>query len=335
MALTVTSKVKNVSSGDGSVNALGERSYEVVFEVDQDDAGPLADGVAVTLAAIALGGSGRVYGLGEEYSLFTTDLDSYCQLISWKRPDPANNLKRWHVTCNFGPSQGTDPGVYTEDNPLLWPVIYDVDFIEEQVPLDKARVVESLSHIGRAAGSLGPVINAAGVEFTEAALTTIWYPILIAKKNYSTLDEIVALNLAYQGTTNSDTYFGAATRKAKFLSTASGGRQQVNGTVYYPGTTRIWFKDATWDRGILNNGWSHLVKSGGNYKLDSAGKPKLFKNKVHDDPNAAAETDPDQDCSEPLNMALDGTLQPSDVAGLYLNYRDLNEVSYAGIGIGS
>lgn len=341
MAFTLRSKRKNTAA-EGACNALGERTYSVTYEVEQTDGGTLGEPMDILLAAMALSGSptsgagdARVPAWGEEYSFGGfTDTDSFLQNITWRRPSPEHHFGLWHFDLSYGPARNLDPGIFTEPNPLLWPVVFDLDWISEQVPLDAARVVEDLSHVGRSANSLGPVINSCGVEFTEPLLKTVYYPILIAKKNYATLDEIVALNLAYQGTTNDGTYFGASQRKAKYLQTASGGRQQVNGQVYYPGTTRIWFKRATWDRPVLNNGWSHFRIEGGDYLLDDAGNPKLFKNKVHDNPAAAADAEPDADCSEPLNLALDGTLQPSDTSALYLTFRDLEEVDYTGIGIG-
>jgi len=335
MALTVTSKRKNTSE-EGSVNNLAQRRYSVTFEVDQTDFGPLATGVAVVIAAQAI----NVPDRGDVYSYDGfTDTDAFCQSLRWYRPLPETDFKRWHVVADYGPIEHSDPGVLTEPNPLLWPVIYDIDFIEEQVPLEKAKIVESLSHVGRAAGSEGPIINSCGVEFTEGILKTIYYPILIALKNYATLDEIVALNLAYQGTMNNGTYFGASARKAKYLSTASGGRQQISGQVFYPGTTRIWFKQLTWDRLVLNNGWTHFEKSGGNYILDvqRGNGPAQFRNRVHDDPQKLSSdpnADPTELCSEPLNLRLDGTLQNANETALYLTYRDLNEVNYTGIGIG-
>ena len=331
MALTVSSKRLN-DEDSGSGNGLGQRNYSIAFVVDQTDAGALASPLAVLLAAQALSGTARIPETGENYSFDgTTDADSFLLNIIWKRVKSEEIFTRWRYDLQYGPA--AEPGVLNIP-PLSRPVLYDIDWIEEQVPLENAAVVESLSHVGRAAGSVGPVVNSVGVEYTEAALKTIYYPVLIALKNYATLDEIVALNMAYQGSTNNGTFFGASARKAKYLMTASGGRQQAMGETFYPGTTRIWIKQATWDRKILNNGWGHFEKISGNYVNDANGKPKFFKNKIHDDPAAAAGSDPTLDASEPMNLALDGTLAISNVPAIYLTFRDLVESNYAGIGIG-
>lgn len=344
---TVLRSIRTITPDNGSCNALGERNYSVSYQVDQADGETVAEPMDLLLAAMALAGSpsttagnARIPEWGEQYSFNSfTDLDSYVQNISWQRKEFKETHRRWLYTLTYGPPRNTDPGVFSEPDPLLWPVLYDVDWIEEQVPLEEAAIVENLSHVGRAADSVGPVINSAGVEFTEGLLKTIYYPVLIALKNYETLDEIVALNLAFQGTTNDDTFFGAAARKAKYLMTASGGRHEVNGQVYYPGTTRIWFKDATWDRKVLNNGWEHFEKVGGSYVTETTGEPRLFPNaepavEAIDAGDLDAELPKDVLCGEPRNLKLDGTLLETDEPAIYLTYRDLGEVDYAGIGIG-
>lgn len=331
MALTVVSK-RLPTAEPGSVDKNNGRHYEVTFEVDQTDGGALACGVAVVIAAQALG-TNPVPLQGDDYSYDSfTDLDSFCQEISWSRPNPVDKPKRWHVVCKYDPVDGTDPGSISEPDPLLRPVEYWIEWAEEQVVLDEAAIVEDLSHIGRAANSVGRVVNSCGVEFTEPLMKTIYYPVLHCQKAYATLDEIVALNLTYQGTTNNGTFFGAGAREAKYLTTESGRIQRLSGTDFYMGVTRIWFKDDTWDRRPLNNGWSHFKHDGAAYELDAASNPKLFKNLVFDDPD---DDEQDVPASEPLNLALNGTLRKTDEAGIYLTYRDLAEVDYAGIGIGS
>lgn len=322
----------------------GGRTYEVEFAVDQTDSGALAAGVAVVIAAQLLGVD-PVPLKGDEYSFDgTTDDDSFCQEIEWHRPDPDDKPKRWHVACRYAPLEGVDHGTILEPDPLLWPVEYFVEWTEEQVPLNEARNVEELLYADsfpRAADTLGPVVNACGNEFTEPLMKTVYYPVLHAQKAYATLDEIVALNDAYQNTTNNAPFFGATTRKAKYLGTESGRKQRLNGVDFYMGVTRIWFKRATWDRPVLNNGWSHFERPAANPNTilyDADGQRMFFKNLIHDDPASAEadnDIDPESPCSEPLNLSLDGTLLKADEPTVYITYRDLEEVNYAGIGIGS
>lgn len=338
--MPVTTTTKRLPTPErGLEDRLGGRIYEVVYEVDQTDGGPRAAGSAVVIAAQ---NASQIPGKGDNYSYDgTTDLDSYLQEIEWFRPSPVDKERRWHVVCRYAPAEGIDSGTILEPDPLLWPVEFWVDWVEEQVVLEEASNVEEMLFIFRGPFSLGPVVNACGQEFTEPLMKTIYYPVLNAQKAYETLDEIVALNLAYQDTTNSDTFFGAEPRKAKYLTTESGRIQQVNGTSFYMGITRIWFKDSTWDRKVLNNGWNHFKYDPNNpttilYHPDSA-DPLLFKNLVSDQSAEEAQISTDVDTiasSEPLNLTLDGTLLPKDEPGVYITYRDLEEVAYSGIGIG-
>lgn len=343
MALTVFSK-RLPTPEKGMEDRFGARTYEVVFEVDQTDSGSRAAGVAVVIAAQLLGVD-PVPLKGDEYSFDgTTDLDSFCQEIEWQRPDPDDRERRWHVACRYASLDGTDHGTIIEPDPLLWPTEYWVEWTEEQVVLQEAANVEELLYADsfpRTAGTLGPVVNACGIEFTEPLMKTIYYPVLHAQKAYASLDEIVALNNAFQGTTNNATWLTAPARTAKYLTTESGRKQRLQGVDFYMGVTRVWFKRATWDRKVLNNGWSHFKRPAANPDTiiyDANGNRVFFKNLIYDDPStieADPDADPDVPCSEPLNLTLDGTLVGVGDDTTYITYRDLEEVSYAGIGIGS
>lgn len=319
----------------------GGRTHTVVFETDQTDGGSFAAAASIVIAAQV---AGQIPLKGTTYSFDgLTDADSYLQEISWERPNPADLPRRVQVTCKYAPADGMDPGQLSETNPLLWPVEYWVDWVEEQVVLEEARNVEDLDFADvfpRPAGTLGKVVNACGIEFTEPLMKTIYYPVLNAQKNYQTLDEIIALNLAFQGTTNNASWFGGDPRTAKYLITESGRKQQVQGQSFYAGVTRVWFKKATWDRKVLNNGWSHFERPAGNDSTilyDATGNRAFFKNLIHDDPSALEDDDtldPEAPCSEPLNLTLDGTLLGADDSAVYITYRDLEEVDYSAIGIG-
>lgn len=318
----------------------GGRSYTVFFHVDQTDGGDIADGAAVVIAAQT---ASQLPLKGATYSFDgTTDADSFLHEISWERAFSADRQRRWLVTCKYAPAENLDPGQIGENDPLLWPVEYWLDWVEEQVVLREAKNVDVLPNAGdlpRAANTLGPVVNACGVEFTEPVMKTVYHPILNCQKAYATLDEIIALNLTFQGTTNNATFFGADPRTAKYLITESGRIQRLNGASFYMGITRIEFKKETWDRKILNNGWSHFELDGGGgggdpfaAKRNASGGRMFFKNMVYDDPDADEAADPNTACSEPLNLDINGFLAGDDA--IYLAYRDLEEVDYAAIGVG-
>jgi hypothetical protein len=334
MPLTVTCR-RQATAEPWSSNTNQQRTYQTVYRIEQTDAGSRAGVPSMILAAQALV-SNALPVYGDQWSLDgDTDPDAYATQFSSVWVHPADKPKFLDVTVTFGP-QG-EPGKLLETNPLSWPTEYWVEWVEEQVVLDKATNVEALDGIGRAALTLGKVVNACGVEFTEPLMKTIRYPILHAQKNVEDLEDIIATENTYQDTTNNGTFFGAPARTAKFLSVDGGRKQKINGQSFYAAVVQIQFKRATWDRLVLNNGWSHFQKDAGSY-IEKDGAPQLFKNKVFDDPQALLDdpdADPDTSCSEPLNLDHDGLLIVNNAEPDYISYRDLEEVDYAGIGIGS
>lgn len=263
MPTTITRSLILKSEEPSEIDSKNRGTHERTWRhyvSDQTDVGG-----AIILLAMALVDENRCPEIGETYNYGGLDDEgSYCQRIRVWRPEPLSSPEMWNITAYFMPlSEGTTDGTITEPNPLSWATVYDVDYLEEQVPLETAVNLDDLSHVGRPAGTNGPLVNSCGVEFIDPVLTTETYPILLARKNYATLNEIIALNTAFQKTVNNDTFFGAAAGTAKYLTTESGGQQKVGGVTFYPGTTKIIIKDAGWDRKILNNGMSHLESFGG------------------------------------------------------------------------
>src|SRR4051794_3064577 len=175
MTLTVSSRLLRNDGQSFGVNQVGQRTYSLTWEVDQTDGGALAAGAAVFLAAAAVMTGDPVALGGDSYSYGGyTDTDSFAQDLEGHRPDPINDPKRWHFTWKYMPLSGTSRGKLTESNPLMFPTEYWVEWTEEQVPLENAMNVEELPSIGRAAHTIGPIVNACGIEFTEGAMKTIY-----------------------------------------------------------------------------------------------------------------------------------------------------------------
>ncbi len=350
MPLTVSSK-RLPDEQPGSEDDQGRRRYTDVFEVDQTDGGPLAAGVAVAAAAQLVVSGDPVPLRGDNYSYAgTTDLDAFVLNFGWRRPDPKELPTRWHITVNYGPADGINPGQLSEPNPLAWPTEYWLEWMEAQVPIESAKNVESLDQIGRAANTDGPLTNAAGEQPIDPYLKTVYLPILCCQKAYATLNEIIALNDSYEETTNNGTFFGASARKAKYLHTDNGRLQRTQGYSYYLGITRILFKKQTHDLKLLNNGFNCFVRdktSGSLVMGETAPKfgnpfesaPKLFRFGVQNTLLASDTSVSTQEdfvpSSEPMNLNLDGTARLTSLPALNLTFRHLAEVNYAGIGIGS
>lgn len=340
--MTLTVECKRLPTAErGSSNQNQQRNYTKVFRIKQTDTGSRAGVKSLITAAQAVMSGDPIPVYGDEYTdAGDTDEDSYAMDFGWEWPHPADKPKVLDVTVGFQPLQGGNThGRLIEPDPLSWPIEYWIEWTEEQVVLQEATNVEELTSIGRSALTLGKVVNACGVEFSEPLMRTVYYPVIHAQKAYESLADITALDLAFQNTTNSDTFFGAALRKAKYLGTESGKVQKINGTSLYMGITRVWIKDATWDRKVLNNGWNHFQLNAAKSAIlnDVDGKPGLFPNRVQDDADtfeSDSSTEPSVASTEPLNLGLTGLLLAPGTDPTYVTYRDLNEVAYSGLGIG-
>lgn len=334
MTLTVESR-RLPYEEKGSADLYGQRTYEYSWMIDQTDSGSRAAPAAMVIAAQQGGSPDPVpqYGDNPNFDGFT-DLDSYAQGFSWYRPDPVNYPKRVICDVQFAPARSIKASRLAEPDPLLWETEYWVEWTEEQVVIFDARNVDPLPAINRDALTLGKVVNACGVEWEQTLTKTVYYPVLHCQKQYETLEEIVALNLAYQETTNNATFFGSPPRTAKYLGTESGRIQKVGGSEFYVGITRIWFKNETWDRKILNNGYSHFELNEQGFIYDGQGHKKLFRNDIFDIPGQPADGLPNVAATDPLNLTMIGTILPNEYPPFWISYRYLEEVNYAGIGIG-
>jgi hypothetical protein len=218
------------------------------------------------------------------------------------------------ITVNFSPPDpGEDEGSQSIENPLERPTVYDIQYIEQEYVVDKARNVEALSHgdgkgANRAANTLGPIVNAAGKRPDEPIVDTERNAIIVIERNYATLGAIMALNETYQRTTNSDaiTIGGESVdaRRLKYLVTRSNGRQVENEIEYYRGTTEIELKKTT-DRILDNVGYDYW-----------------------DGAQVSRYTDPTGEFpAEPINLKLDGTEDGDNTTTI--TYRYLEPVAYA------
>ena len=347
MPVTVTSRYLATDEQAGSSDQNDRRTYQEIFEVTQAEGETPAAGVAVAIAAQQVMSGDPLPLHGDTYARAgTTDLDAYAMKFAWKKPYPQQHPRRWHITCDYLPPDDVDPGQIGEPDPLLWPTEYWVEWTEEQVPLEKAKNVESLDHIGRGALIDGPIVNSAGEQTIDSQMKTFVYPVVCCQKAYSTLASIIALNSAYQESMNNGSFFGAPARYARYLGTESGRLQRAGGIGFYLGITRIWFKAALWDRRVLNNGMMHLQKNaaGTAYLRDGNAKLKLFRHMVREmhisdgkegEPPAGTQVEGDLVPSpEPTNLDLLGQVLNKELAAINLTYRYLTELDYAGIGIG-
>lgn len=227
---------------------------------------------------------------------------------------------RYKIGVEYGPVPPGQPNVDgSGDNPLQYPATYSLDYLEYEEAIAEARNVEPIgaeSEGGvRAALTLGEVVNGALQEFDEGIYDTQRDAVLNIFKNVSTLDEIVAFNVNYGRTTNSNNFFGAGPRRAKFLGAESGSIQIANGYSFYGMVIRVQIKKTT-DVAINNTGW--------HWWWNDKGTKRLTKFKVLDQ-----DTQEMEDASEPGFLRRDGA--SSQGVPTTLHYRYLEEVSYTGL----
>lgn len=224
----------------------------------------------------------------------------------------------WHVTVTYAPLRPNESNTEgTNDNPLLWPAIYSLDWIETEVAITEGRNVEALGSAAptpRPALTNGPVVNAALQEFEEGIFDSRRDAVLVIQKNVATLDEVLAIERDYALTTNSDTVLGIGPRRYKYLGVESSGRQVSNGIIYYPRTIRVAILKTT-DRQVNNVGW--------HYWTTINDVKQLVRAKVKDDDNNKV------DSAEPVFLATTGGLSVG--TPVKITYRYLTEVPYAGL----
>ena len=234
----------------------------------------------------------------------------YAQNFSVTR-NQANRL-HWDIEVQFGPPpEGEDQEQQKDDDPLKRPRVYDIQYIEQEYVIDKARNRESFGTVfTRAPGTLGPVVNSCWKRPDEPIVDTERNCTIVIEKNYASLGEIMSLNETYQRTTNSDTCNvggeEVGPNRLKYLCTRSGGRQQEGDTVYYPGITEIELKKTT-DRIIDNVGYEYWDDDAADF-VRAKDKDGEF-------------------VGDPVNLNLDGTKNDGDP--VTISYYYLTEVAYA------
>ena len=229
---------------------------------------------------------------------------------------PVSNEKRsqwvWSVEFQRPPAGSPQNDDYSDD-PLNWPVEYNVEYIDREYVIEKAKNVSALSHGdgnggNRGALTLGPIVNAAGKRPDEPIVETERLEVLVIKKNYASLSEITTRNRTYKRTTNSDSTQGYTARQLRYLLTESLGRQFEGATEYWPGVTKILAEKST-DLTLDNVGYEYWDGAANNW--------------------ARAKDKDGNDTAEPIKLALDG--DKGGTTTTTISYRHLDEVAYASL----
>jgi hypothetical protein len=252
----------------------------------------------------------------------------YADKFQFEAQDEAFTI--WHCTVSYNPLKPGEPNTDgVNDDPLLYPPTYWLEFIEFEEPITQARNVEEIGNDTkkgkREALTLGPVVNGALQEFEEPLMKTTRQTVLCMQRNYPSLDEILDIDDRFSDTCNSDAVYGREARQLEYIGIESGGVQTSNEIDYYSGVVRVKVTKST-DREILNLGWRYWSILRGDALNPDEKVESIFKvDELDDDGKKTGEKIPAPEPSF-LNLRGGKSTEPTS-----LHYRYLREVPYSGL----
>jgi hypothetical protein len=234
-----TSVLKSIS---GSANGDYADSVTAVYEVQTDTI--ITNFYSALVAAQTASGS----PVPPRRTLYGGGPLIYAYDINGQHSEVKRNLWTWTVTYSQ-PPQDEGTGTPTE-NPLERPVIYNVEYMDREYVIQKAKNVEELPRGdgnggNRAAGTLAPIGSAAGERPDEPIVDTERLEVLVVQRYYPTLAAITAINRTYKRSTNSGALLGYGPRELRYLLTESLGVTNINGLDVWPGRTTVLAEDTT------------------------------------------------------------------------------------------
>ena len=311
------------------------RTYRTKFD------GPQTDQVAVFEAQLAATIAGDITAKPpQDGGQFSAATAAYLFAKTFTITPVNNNLSVWDTVVVWTtPDPGTT-GNQLQPNPLLRPPVFNVEYIEVEYPIELGQNLQALAHGGadgtlRAAFTNGDLVNAAGKRPDEPQMDTERNAVLTIERNYPSLADIVAVNLAFHRTTNLGNFQGFASETLKYMVTDSIGQRTEGDFTYFPGVTRIEQKETTL-RVIQNKGYAYFDDDAQKFIPGTPG-----------DPDASPPVSATEDKWEPIsgggvwegkdpisdlwNLKLDGTRIDKDnpAAETWIQYRYLKRIPYA------
>lgn len=236
--------------------------------------------------------------------------NAFSATIDWKS-DKRSTLWKWAVTFSPPPQGDGNGEASIHENPLERPPIFNIQYMDVEEVLTEARNVEYLARgdgtgSARAIGTLGPIVNAAGIRPDEPIMRTKRQAVIVIQKNFPTLAAITERNDEYEDSTNDGTVHGYTIRKLEYQLTESLGMQVENGYTFWPGVTSI------------------LIKKSTDLKLDNVGYQYWT---VPDGELVRAKDSEGDFTAEPVNLTVAGALSTDGPHPL--TWRHLTEKNYA------
>lgn len=291
----------------------GQTEYTATYIVQCDTATPgpleaLTVGRSVGPDPVPAQYASYLYGTEADLGSFAQDFD--VSLRNHSEPSV------YDVTVTWRPLDGSSlgsPNQY-EPDPVERPARFSLEFWETSKVIAEAYNTAQITTLdgNRAANTLGPVMNSAWDLFDDPLVEEDREVVLVAQKNFETLDAVLEFHRTYNRTVNSDTWYGYTAHKAKFLNVELGEVKHENSYSYYPARIRIALSDEEWYAKIVNRGYNYLTGAGDK-------KPILIDNAPP---------------TEPQLLDTNGSLLAGGTTGNTISYRTRTAVAYSGMGLG-
>ena len=206
-------------------------------------------------------------------------------------------------------------------HPIFHPVRTHISYMEKELVITKAYNRQAITGgAARAADSLGYIQNGAGVISQNIPVEIERVPVIVSRKNISSLGGAIMMNRKYPDgyilTTNSDTVtvdgvsFGP--RTLKFAGVDVGDQQEFDGIPFWEAERRIEIHDTT--------DWT--IDSVGTQYVNATGKMVPIYQFDPDD------SETQNEITEPIPINLDGSAGTPG-SSVQIDYYYLTEVPYA------
>lgn len=300
------------AGAQGSLDNRNQGTYQHEYLVTTNDDN---DEQVVVLTQCQTVGPDQVPLKNSHYSVLDgEDSGAFLQNTSARRKtDDEGDRRHWIVTANWGPPEGgTGPTNPPNENPLLEPIRYSLEWLPNQ---------KGISH-----DRLGnPIVNSAG-DFFEGIEVDEPYVVVVASRNMANLFHVMEQAAEYQNTVNADVHWGGEPRTFRVESIQCSDLQVLNGIEFYRVTYRLAYNPLTWDLYVVDRGTQAY-----NVPKNQAGATK--------NPVRVLSGDNKGDLLDMANLFEDGTQVPPDnnpPGFLKLPpFRIYRETQFAGLALGS
>lgn len=279
----------------GNHGVSSSREYQIPWQVltNSDNDGPrnvIAVGPFIGPDPLPL--IGATYSVGND-----TDTFSVCQNLA--AVNVPGRVREWTVTATFKP---LEPNQEQQDvvstNPITRPIKYRLEH-------------ESWTRVTEKDKDGVALKNSANVPFDTGVELEDSYVVLVAEKNFATLQQIIDLNVQFALKVNNAVFKGGAVRSWLCRPITCSDLQNENGVAYYTATFHIVHKPDLWDIQVVDRGF--LTKDG------AVWKGALEKNL--------------QPVGEAIPFNGAGSILNAGLPLHFLSFRIRGETSFTGLGI--